>query len=152
MRKFKFQFEAVERVRKEEQDSALRELARAQQKFRDVAARRHALQNDLIQSLLRREKLGAEPTEAAVFRLENDFIAGTKQRIIQQEQALYRASKVVEKTLRAYLSARKRARMIETLREKAYADWRKERAKKEQKDTEDLYVMRARMAALSEAS
>lgn len=150
-KKFRFRFESVEKVRKLREDEALRALAAAQRAFQDAVSRRARLGERLRLSLERRESLGGASGQAiatAPFRLENDFIAGTKQRIIQAEQGILRARRGVEKALKVYLNARRQTKVIETLREKDYAEYRKAMAKKEQKDLDDLYVMRARLKSL----
>jgi flagellar export protein FliJ len=150
MKKFKFKFAAVERVRKEALDSALRGLAQAQRAFQSSVARKQELQRELEGALIRRESLGSDPVGPVAFQLENAYISGTKQRIVQQEQAIFRASRGVERALRAFLHARKQMRMVETLREKALADYKKARSKYLEKQQADLYVMRARMKAIEE--
>lgn len=77
------------------------------------------------------------------FRLEQDFINGLKQRLVRQEQVIARASKAVEKTLRAFLHARRETRIMEMLYEKHFAEWKRSRARKLQKELDDLTVMRA---------
>ena len=62
--------------------------------------------------------------------------------MIRQDQAIVRASRSVEKALRAYLTARRQTRMIETLREKDYQEFKKMVAKKEQKELDELSAMR----------
>jgi flagellar export protein FliJ len=99
----------------------------------------------LSDALERREKLGIEAIGIDAFQLEQNFIFGTKQRIVQQDQALVRASRGVEKALRAYLHARRQTRTIEMLREKQYQEFRKALTKKEQKELDELSVMRARL-------
>ena len=143
MRRFRFKFAALENVRKTRENDALRSLAIAQQAFRAAESRKNELLADLSLALDRRALLGIESVGLNAFQLENDFIVGTKQRIIQQDQAILRAKRGVEKALRGYLSARRETRMMEVLREKAYAEFRQERAKHEQRELDDLYVMRA---------
>ena len=146
MKKFKFKFTAVEKVRKSHEDEALRVLAVAQQAFNAAKEHRNSLEKEMVTSLIRREGLGKESVGIVVFQLENDFIKGTKVRILQAENAIKKASRGVEKALRGYLHARRQMKMIEVLREKALADFKREAAKKEQKDLDDLYVMRAHLS------
>ena len=83
----------------------------------------------------------------ANFKVEEDFILGTKQRIIQADHVIDRAKRGVEKALRAYLFFRRQTRMIEILQEKAYQEFRKKVARREQKEIDDLVIMRFRMEA-----
>ena len=96
-------------------------------------------------SLERREQLGQQPVSISSFQSEQAFITGTKQWIIRADQAILRASRGVEKALRTYLIAKRQTRMIEILYDKEYVDYRKQLAKKEQKDLDDLMIMRARL-------
>jgi flagellar export protein FliJ len=145
MKKFRFRFETLERVRRSRENDALRVLGEAQRRFQQERLRKENLVNELNRSLERREELGAVLRAPVEFQLETEYISGTKQRIIQADQAILRASRGVEKALRAYLTARRATKALELLREKDYAAFRKALAKQEQKDLDDLYVMRSRM-------
>lgn len=145
MGKFKFRFEAVLKHRKAREEDALRALAQSQRAYQVELAKKSKLLSDLSEALTRRENLAVEPVGIDAFQLEQLFITGTKQRIIQQDQALVRASRVVEKSLRAYLQAKRQTRTIELLREKHYQEFKKARAKKERKELDEISVMRARL-------
>jgi flagellar export protein FliJ len=142
MKRFKFKFAAVLRVRESREENALRTLGLAQQAYQAELAVKADLLSQLKNSLERREALGIEAIGIDSFQLEQIFITGTKQRIVRQDQAIMRASRTVEKSLRAYLVARKETRMIEGLREKELKDFKKAAAKKEQKDLDELSSMR----------
>lgn len=145
MKRFQFKFAPILKQRKTREEQALRALGDAQRAYQEELHRKQKLLFDLEQALVRREALGSsEPVGALAFRLEEDFIQGTKARMKRQDQAIVRASKIVSKALRDYLVARKQTRMMEVLKEKAYAEYRRELAKREQKQLDDLSVMRAR--------
>jgi flagellar export protein FliJ len=146
MKKFRFQFDAVLKVRKSREQDALSALGAAQRAYQLELARKQDLEMRLAASLGRREELGRDTTPVLAFQIEQAFINGTKQRIIQADQAILRASRGVERALRAYLAARRQTRMIEMLEEKAYSEYRKEAARRERKDLDELMVMRARLA------
>jgi flagellar export protein FliJ len=147
MRKFQFKFAAVLKLRKSREEESLRHLAAAQRRYQDELDRKAKLRRDLQSSLERREDLASITVDSIPYQLENEFISGTKQRLIQADQAIFRASKAVEKALRAYLAARRQTKMIETLHDKAYAEFRKERAKYERRQQDDLTIMRHRLRA-----
>ena len=146
MKKFSFKLDHVMQARKAKEDEALSVLADRQRKYQAEIARREELRETLSQSLLRREKLGSSPTEISEFQMEQAFIQGTKQRMIQADQVIFRASREVEKALRNYLVMKKRAMAIETLRDRAFQDYKKERAKNEQRNLDDLVLMRSRLS------
>ncbi len=125
----------------------MRSLAGAQASYQEALGAKRDLLSKLGQALQRREELGGVSVSALAFQMENDFIGGTKQRIIQSDQAIVRATRSVEKALRAYLYARKQLRMIETLREKHFVEFKRELARKEQKNLDDLYTMRSRLVS-----
>lgn len=143
MKKFTFRFSAVLKDRKLREEEALRALGDAQREHQRVISEKDSLRKELEQSLIRREGLGAAPTPVLAFQLEQEFIAGTRQRLARQEQAIYRARRSVEKALRAYLNARRQTRMLEMLYERHHDEWKRERRKKLEKELDDLTVMRA---------
>ena len=145
MKKFSFKFEAVLKQRKIREEDALRALGDAQRAYQEEVSAKSSLLSILDRSLRRREELGGDAVPVLAFQLEEDYIRGTKQRLVRADQAILRASKAVEKALRAYLNARKQSRTIEILREKAYEQYRREKAKLEQKRQDDLTVMRTRL-------
>jgi flagellar protein FliJ len=144
MRKFKFKFDTLLKARKNREEDALRVLGEAQRVYQGELARKAGLEKQLEEGLIRRESLGARGTGISAFLLEQDYITGTKQWIIQAQQAIVRASRGVEKALRTYLHARRQTRVMELIYEKHYVEFKKERAKKEQKELEDFAVMRSR--------
>lgn len=145
MRKFRFQFAAVLKHRKLREEECLRSLGGAQRAFQAEIARKRQLLADLESALRRREALAAAPASSMSYYLEDVFIVGQKARIVRQDQAIVRASRAVEKMLRAYLGARRQTRAMELLRDKAYAEYRKERSRWEQRQQDDLTVMRHRL-------
>lgn len=147
MKKFEFKFAAVLRQRKVREEESLRALGRAQRAYQAELANKARLLAELENSLQRRENLGQVPISPLAFQLEDEFISGSKHWIRRADQVILRASKAVEKALRAYLTARRQTTMIERLREKAYEEYRRERAKYEQKQQDDLAVMRNRFAS-----
>jgi flagellar FliJ protein len=143
MRRFRFRFTAVERVRKIREDEALRAFGAAQQILGGAISRKEQLQTELADAMLRRERLGVSVSvPASLFALETDYIMGHRQRLVQQEQAITRARRGVEKALRAYLLARRQTRIIERLRERDHEEFRREMSKREQKVLDDQTSMR----------
>jgi flagellar export protein FliJ len=145
MPKFRFRLENILKLRKAREDEALRALGAAQRAYQECLSRKAGLLNELEQALLRRERLGERAVGIDAFQLEQSFIEGTKQWITRADHAIMRASKLVAKALRAYLDARKQLRMLETLKEKDQAAFRKEQAKLEAKRLDDFTVMRHRL-------
>ena len=147
MRKFRFKFETLERVRKRREEEALRILSLAQKAFQSAQIRKQEFMVELNEALIRRENLGGEFVSVLTFQVENDFISGTKARILRQDHAIWKAQKGVEKALRAFLHARRQTRMMEILREKAFQEYKQDQRKREQRELDDLYVMRASLVS-----
>jgi len=144
-KKFRFKLEPVEKVRRSKENECMRILAQAQSRYQQALQFKAQLSQQLEDSLVRREKLGETPQFISAFQLENDFISGQKQRIFQADQFIMRAKRNVEKTLKDFLAAKKQTKVIEKLRENAFDEFKIEVQKKEQKELEELYVMRARL-------
>lgn len=145
MKKFKFKFESVEKVRKMRENEALRYLADAQKKLQEAKDHKLRLQRDLLQARMRLEMMGQQPTTPIHFQIEGEYVEGTKHRIMLQDQAIFRAQKGVEKALRNYIVTRRKTRMIEVIREKHHAEFKKALRKHEEKEMAEMYVMRANM-------
>ena len=145
MAKFRFRFSTVLDVRKQREQDAMIALGDAQRVYQQGIECKHGLQQELQAALIRREGLTGQATSVHIFQLEQNFINGTKQRIIRAEQALVRASRNVEKALKAYLATRKETRMIETLEEKDRLDFKAEQAKKERKEMDEMVILRSRL-------
>lgn len=143
MARFRFKLESVESVRRAREQEALRGLANAQRAFQAAVDRREAVHAKLQSALIEREQVasnGAMPRDLALAEI---YVAGTKQRLLQSDHGIYKARKGIEKALRVYLQARRQTRAIEILREKAFADWKLEQRRREQKLLDDIVVSRA---------
>ena len=145
MKKFQFKFAALEKIRKADEEKALRALGAAQRAFQVALEHKQLLLNSLENALLRRESLLGANLSGSDFVIETDFIQGTKQRVMYSDQAIVRSKRAVEKALRNYLEFKKKLKMVETLREKALAEFKRERNKYEQRQLDELYVMRAQI-------
>jgi flagellar export protein FliJ len=151
MKKFQFKFASILRVRKLREEESLRLLGVAQRAFQAEIQRKSRLESELKAALIRREEMGAPSSSASdeVFielldiKLEQSFIEGIKQKIIQSTQAVSRANRGVEKALRGFLFARRQTRMMEMLYEKHYLEFKKELNKKQLAEMDELANTRA---------
>jgi len=144
-KKFRFRLDAVERVRRAKEQEALRGLAAAQMKYQEALKHKQTLMEETLDALKRREELAGKSQPVLAYQLENEFINGNKMRILQADQAIFRSRKFVEKALKEVILAKRAVKAIEKLREKAFAEFKIEMRKKEQKDLEELYVSRQRI-------
>lgn len=141
---FKFHLESVETLRKSSEQSAQLALAQTQRALQAELNRKISLENQLSLALTQRESLGSTPSITQDFAIQELFIQGLKQQIIQADSAIYRAKKFVDRAMAEVLERRKQRRMIEKLREKAYERFLDEKQRKENREMDDLAVMRAR--------
>lgn len=144
MERFKFKFSAVLQVKKSKEEDALRLLSVAQRAYQIELQKKRFLIAELNKSLQRRDDLASAPNRSSLFNSENDYISGTKQKLIQADHTIMKASRGIEKALRTYLISKKQTRVIETLYDQAHFEYRKKRVKQEQKQLDDLMLMRAR--------
>jgi flagellar export protein FliJ len=145
MKKFEFKLSTVLKVRKKKEEEALMDLVSSRQAYQNEIDRRDSLIVALKESLKRREKLGKDPTFISEFKMEQDYITGTKQRIIQVEQSISRAKRTMEKFIGVYLQSKKQYKIIETLRDKAFHEYKIAYEKHLQKESDDFMIMRERL-------
>lgn len=145
MRKFKFQFEAVEKVRAQNEKMALKEYSERQRDYFGKISMKGQWLQQLDQALERRSLLAQDKDLPVSFQLEEAWIVGTKARIQRLDQEILRSLKRMNQAYERYLKSKKEKKVIEVLRESAQKKFNKARKKKEQRDLEDSYVMRARL-------
>jgi len=145
MKRFRFRFEALFKQRKAKEEQALNSLGEAQRFYQSEIEHKNTLMRALGAGIARKEMLGDAGrvySGTSDFQLEQDFIVGTKQRIIQAETAIARAKKGVEKCLRHFLLARRNTRVIENLKEREFEEFKKQMAKREARELDELITMR----------
>ncbi|MEO5970856.1 MAG: flagellar FliJ family protein [Bdellovibrionia bacterium] len=145
MKKFNFRFQTVLQVRKIREREFLRQLSRTQRAHQEELNKKSQLVLQLEKAFGRRENLGSVNEDIVSFYLEDNFVLGTKQRILQSEKAILRASKAVERALQTYLLAKRQSKIIETLLEKAQKEYRQAFRKNEEKEMDEMLVMRTRL-------
>ena len=141
MKKFQFSLTALEKVRKKQEDEALFAYSQTLRLLQDEHNKKKFLSEGLSRSLSRREAFGVKPVTVSAFKGEDDFIEGNKHRILLQERQIERATIRVNRALDVYLEARKRRRMVDKLREKAFTNYKIDTRKDERKKQDDVYVM-----------
>jgi flagellar export protein FliJ len=144
MQKFQFKLKALEKIRKSEQRSALQALAQVQSKKQVIVQEKQSLIQQIHAGLERREILGTQTSNSSAFRTEDDFIIGNKYRLLHADHRLNRIERELRQKMSVYLECRKKLKMVEKLRERAwkrYQDWLE---KQEQKEADEMNIMRAR--------
>ncbi|MFZ9595698.1 MAG: flagellar export protein FliJ [Bdellovibrionia bacterium] len=142
MKKFKFKFNTVLKVRKTREREFLRHLARTQRVHQECIQKKQDLINELNQAWKRRETFAQTSETITRFHLEESYIQGAKRRIVQSEAAIQRAAKAVQKALQVYLLAKRESKAIELLLEQAKAEHQKAVLKFEDRNLDDFVIMR----------
>lgn len=132
----------MSKIREEE---ALRALAFQEMKYQYEINKKKKLTSDFNHALERREDLGKTPIGISAFKIEQDLISGLKQRLTQADYAIFRALKNVEKARLIFSAAKSRSKMMESLYEKAYSEYKKEADRQELKAMDELNLMRFRL-------
>ena len=142
MKKFRFKFDHVLKLRKKREDEALRLLAAAQAKQQEQIQLKNYYHSELDNAFNNKLSLGENLVSVHQFTSIQDYIEGTKKRIQFTEQAILRAGRFVEKAMWNYLTAKKQSRILEVLFEKQYETYKQELKKHELREQDDITVMR----------
>lgn len=143
MKRFQFKLEALLTIRERQVQEAMRILAETQRNLMNEVERRNTLQNELKNAAARREMLAEKITTIQEYKIEDLLIQGNRRRIEFAERAIIRAKKWMNQAMSQYLAARQRKTIIDKLKEKAKEQYKIESRKQEQKQLDDIYVMRA---------
>ncbi|MGE4234027.1 MAG: flagellar export protein FliJ [Bacteriovoracia bacterium] len=151
MRRFQFRLEPVLKERKRIEDLKLREFALAQRFLEKIKGELEKLNSDLKDGIDKASLLASASTNSvANLQTADTFISGQKRRIQWKKEDIERTEKFVAKKRNEHLAARQKREAMEKLKARKLEFFKKEERKKEQKNLDDLYVMRARFKEVSE--
>lgn len=141
--KFKFKFEILLKQRKRLMEQAQVDYAEAQslvdKKMQQINEKFAAIQktrNNIFES-----KSGAK-NQAAIFVSGEEFIVGAGRQIDIYRAEARELMAIAEDKHARLVDRTKDYKIIEKLKEKKKAEYKKERARKEQKNLEDINIMR----------
>jgi len=143
MRRFRFRLESVETLRQIREREALRLLAEAQRGLEQAKAQQAELYKRLSLALNDRDRTSEKLAEHAgasvsgLLQAMGDFVSGQKVRISQAEHGILRERRKVEKALRIYLLSKRQLRIIETLRDRDFEEFKKELRKRDAKISDE---------------
>lgn len=146
MKRFKFRFESVEKVRSVREKQALGEVARTQQALFAEENRKKSIEEKISSALADRENLSNAVVGSREYQLMDAYVSGLKQDRVRSDVAIRRLKRSVEKAMARAILARRDLKMIETLRERDISEFRKERSHYEQKQYDELAIMRSRLS------
>jgi len=143
MKKFVFKFLAVLETRKKDEENSLRLLSMARR------AHQHAVDGKMksiaeLQKMIETKRSGSK-VDIHGLQMEQTYILGTKQKIVQADQGIFKANKAVQKAFRDYLGTRKKRMAMETLQRQSFEEHKRNALKEEQKKLDDLQIMRTRL-------
>lgn len=142
--KFNFKLEKVLRHRKQQEDLAQRDFMESQAKLHHEEK---VLESLIEQAHLAREKAFQEQTASQVnpesLKQIQEFIKGQDHRIERQKIRIKEQETLVEKYREILRQKAVEYKMIESLKNKQYEEFRKQANKDEQKKIDDIVVMRA---------
>jgi len=145
MAKFRFQLDAVEKIRVQKEQKMLEELAASQRNYQQKIAEKKVLLSKKQDSFVRKNELLSRDASINDIRLLEEYISGLKQQIMRADQAIIRSRRFVDQDMRKYINARKERMMIDRLKEKALEEFKQEQSRLDQKKLDDLITMRARL-------
>lgn len=144
MKKFRFKFDTVLHLRKSKEDEALRALGSCQAKYQEQLQIKKFYLAEIDKTFAQKDALSNLTVGVSQFQAVQEYIEGTKQRVVFTDQAILRASRAVQKAMWIYFSAKKQRRILESLYEKQYQQYRETLKKHELRMQDDLTVMRFR--------
>lgn len=150
MKSFQFRLATLLQLRKREEERCLKALAAAQKIFQIEMEKRAKLMQALEDALTRREKLSEQTGAPEAYRIENDFIVGTKVRIIQATTLANRAHKASQKAMQTYLAARRQTMVLQKLEEKERLAHKALASKRDQRKSDELSSIRAARSLIAE--
>lgn len=145
MKRFQFKLEALKTVRRDQENQSLRVLVKAQNALREAIQKKEILLSDLNSALIRRESAANQSTSVSMIQIEENFIVGTKTRIVQADREILAARKRTDQAMRGYVLSRKNLKIVEKLEENARRDFVRSEKKRESKFLDEMAVTRFRL-------
>jgi flagellar export protein FliJ len=145
MKRFKFRLKNLEKLKIRKEEAEVRRLGKAQAQLESEKLKKMAQFSTIDQAYERREVLSDQQIDIEQWKLENQYISGTKYLMVQTDQAIGRAERVLKKTTESFLNARKEKMIIGNLKERSFLKHKNEERKKEQKEIDDIVLMRERI-------
>jgi flagellar FliJ protein len=145
MARFHFRLESVRKLRENQEKEALKMLSEAQRNLQDKIDYRDHLLNLEKKAGASRNGLSSGLSSSSAYTVHDQFAEGSRVRLLQAENEIRRAQRSLEKMAIHYMGTRKKKKMIEEIRNKNLEAFKKQERKKEQKQIDELTVMRWRL-------
>lgn len=142
MQRFRFNLQTVLKVRRQNEKRHKQEYFDQKQKM--LAERRRV---EALEAEVRRAAAEARERESRYFEvvLEQaycDYLQLQEKRIRQGRESIRRMEEELQQRLQALIQARRAVRVLEQVRERRYAEYRKENRRSEQRFFDDMAVLR----------
>lgn len=151
MKKFKFKLEVVLGERKRVENLKLREYSLALQIMQKMIAEKSAMEKRLAEAIDEATKLNELPeNNIGQIMAIDSFIKSLKIRLGWKRQEIERGNKLTERTRLEYVKASQKTKTLEKLKEKKIEEFKEVLHKRELKQMDDIYIMRAGSQRLKE--
>lgn len=153
MPNFHFRLETLQKIREAERDNRRRRLAEALQALQIVAQRRQELEVEaaVVKERTRSASLPGELDVSTLMNHQRYTLLLVAQRQQLQEQAA-RIEDEVHRRRAALVEADRQVRVLDKLREKQWAAFRKEQEQRDQKEMDEVALRGNRSSPLSEGA
>jgi len=144
MKKFKFRYQNISDLRDRQEKKALSEFAQAQKAYRAELEKKATLLENLNKAIQERENLSKLKSEINQYQIIQKFIDGQKVRILQQDQAIFRTGKILEKKYELFLNSRKNKKIMDKLHERELEKHKELEKKHEAKELDFIYTTKSK--------
>jgi flagellar FliJ protein len=132
-RRFAFDLEPVLSVRRIEEDAKKRAFAEASRRVDEQGALIDAIERDQRDARERFARTRAAGVGMMQLRLEEGYLLGLERRLRRESAELVKRLSVREARRVEFVEARRKVRLLEKLRQKRLAEWRRGAEREEQK-------------------
>lgn len=147
MKKFRFKLDVVLVERKRVEDQRLKDWTLAQRIFEGMLRQLRDLKERLNTVYGEANQAAAAPCGSTnLLSAMESFIKGQKIRIEWKTREIERGAKIVEKARLLYVTARQKREALEKLKERRLEEFKAAIRRRELKQLDDVYIMRAPLA------
>jgi flagellar export protein FliJ len=144
MKRFRFRYQALERLRNLQYQEAAKSLASGQYALQQAKNYKVMIEEQQERTSVRLNQIQSQgdlPLDEVW--VEQQYLLGLEHRKVYAKNGIQRAEKLVKKALEKFQKNRVELKKVEKLHEKALEHYRSLSRKDETKKLEELYVMRA---------
>jgi flagellar protein FliJ len=144
MEPFKFKLNGLLRLRKFTEEKIKIELGEIVKELTRLKSEIKQLRKDIKVGFQSQEKLLENPTKGSFVQFYSYYVQGKREHIKSREAQIYSLEKKMELKVVEMKKAMGDTKVIDSLKEKKYTAYRKEVAKKEMDNQDDLSIMKTK--------